>query len=303
MIKGFEWNAKFHHGIYPTVARFWNFYFTMTGLHAVHLIVGAILAREVGRAFRDRGQSLHYPLIVAAGYTGLMVWHGGLSGSALMRDLDHAMTLVEATLSAARVPVTLKMRLGWDHGSMNAPELARRAEQAGVAMVTVHGRTRCQFYGGRADWSAIAKVREAIAIPLVANGDCQSAEDAREMMRASGADAAMIGRGAYGRPWWPGVIAGRIDAGSGISEPELSTEAEMAAAHHASIIEFYGEDHGNRIARKHVGWMLDRLAERLLLSRESAAVWRSRLLQTKDNASVAGGLRTLYAQCGDRVAA
>ena len=149
---------------------------------------------------------------------------GGLSGSALMRDLDHAMTLIEATVKAAAVPVTLKMRLGWDHGTLNAPELARRAEAAGVRMITVHGRTRCQFYGGRADWSAIARVREAITVPLIANGDGVSAADARAMLAASGADGIMLGRGAYGRPWWPGVIANLLDPGSGIMEPTLAEE-------------------------------------------------------------------------------
>jgi hypothetical protein len=155
---------------------------------------------------------------------------GGLSGSALMRNLDHAEKLIEATVEASSVPVTLKMRLGWDHGSLNAPELARRAEAAGITLVTVHGRTRCQFYGGKADWSAIARVREAISIPLIANGDGNSVEDAREMLAKSGADGVMIGRGAYGRPWWPGVIAEGLDPGSGRPEPSLSEEAEIFAS-------------------------------------------------------------------------
>jgi tRNA-dihydrouridine synthase B len=219
---------------------------------------------------------------------------GGLSGSALMRDLDHAMTLVEATVGAARVPVTLKMRLGWDENSLNAPELARRAENAGVSLVTVHGRTRCQFYGGKADWRAIARVREAVSIPLVANGDGQSAADARAMLTASGADAVMIGRGACGRPWWPGVIAGQLDAGCGIPEPSLEEEAGMVRRHHREIVEFHGGHHGNRIARKHVGWVIGRLEERRLLTPEEAQQWRARLLQTNDNTAVADGLGELY---------
>lgn len=151
----------------------------------------------------------------------------GYSGSALMRDLDHALTLVEATVDAVRVPVTLKMRLGWDHESMNAPDLAARAEAAGVVMITVHGRTRCQFYKGEADWDAIRAVRERVTVPLVANGDCGSAQDAREMMRRSGADAVMVGRAAYGRPWLPGAIAAELD---GLPRPAVPNSANWSAS-------------------------------------------------------------------------
>ena len=227
---------------------------------------------------------------------------GGLSGSALMRDLDHAMTLIEATVQAASIPVTVKMRLGWDHGTMNAPELARRAEGAGVAMVTVHGRTRCQFYGGKADWSAIAKVREAISIPLIANGDGVTAQDAKAMLDISGADGIMIGRGAYGRPWWPGVIANAIDPGSGITEPDLAVEAEIIIQHHDAILRHHGHHHGNRIARKHVGWAITRLEERGFLELEAATAWRASLQRTDDNAAVAHGLGQLYANCLSRKA-
>ncbi len=219
---------------------------------------------------------------------------GGLSGSALMRDLDHALRLIEATVAASSVPVTLKMRLGWDHDSLNAPELARRAEAAGIVLVTVHGRTRCQFYGGRADWSAIARVRDAITIPLIANGDGNSIADARAMLEKSGADGIMIGRGAYGRPWWPGVIAEGLDPGSGIEEPDLAEEAEIVRLHHDRILSHHGSHHGNRIARKHVGWVITRLAERGLLSNADAAHWRARLMQTNDNAQVSRGLHALY---------
>ncbi|WP_245411878.1 tRNA dihydrouridine synthase [Phyllobacterium leguminum] len=153
---------------------------------------------------------------------------GGYSGSALMRDLDHAMTLVETTVKAVRVPVTLKMRLGWDEHSINAPELARRAEDAGVRMVTVHGRTRCQFYEGRADWDAIHAVREAVSIPLVANGDVISASDAEEILARSGADAVMIGRGCYGQPWLPGEIARMADGPSPLPSPrEIRGEGDL----------------------------------------------------------------------------
>ncbi len=228
---------------------------------------------------------------------------GGLSGSALMRNLDHAQKLIEATVDASSVPVTLKMRLGWDHDSMNAPDLARRAEAAGVALVTVHGRTRCQFYGGKADWAAIARVREAIEIPLVANGDGTSVEDARQMLEKSGADGVMIGRGAYGRPWWPGVIAEGLDPGSGVKEPPLAEEAGIVANHHERILSHHGHHHGNRIARKHVGWAIGRLAERNLLSSERAASWRVSLLRTNDNAAVRLGLQQLYDEAQAKAAA
>ena len=228
---------------------------------------------------------------------------GGLSGSALMRDLDHATKLVKATVSAAKVPVTLKMRLGWDHGSLNAPELARRAEDAGVSLVTVHGRTRCQFYTGSADWSAIARVREAISIPLVANGDADSLADVKAMLQASGADGIMMGRAAYGRPWWPGVIAGQLDPGSGIAEPSLAEQARIVGEHHAAIIDYHGNEHGNRIARKHVGWAIARLKQQGCLDAERASRWRGTLLRTENNGDVARGLRNVYADCDLREAA
>ena len=219
---------------------------------------------------------------------------GGLSGSALMRDLDHALTLIEATVQSARVPVTLKMRLGWDAKSINAPELAGRAEAAGVQMITVHGRTRCQFYGGKADWSAIRAVREAISIPLIANGDVSTAEDARTMISESGADGVMIGRGAYGRPWWPGVIANQLEQGSGIEEPSLDAEKEIVSEHYQQMLLNYGPELGNRTARKHIGWTIARLEERKYLSPSQAASWRQKILTSRDSAHVAASLLGLY---------
>ena len=227
----------------------------------------------------------------------------GASGSALMRDLDHALTLIEATVGAVNVPVTLKMRLGWDHDSINAPALGRRAEDAGVRMITVHGRTRCQFYTGKADWQAIAKVRAAISVPLIANGDGVTASDARAMLLASGADGIMIGRGAYGRPWWPGVIAEALDPGSGIAEPGLEAEGRMVSRHHDAILTRHGHHHGNRLARKHVGWVIERLHQRRIIGSSEAQDWRARLLRISDNAAVARGLSRLYAGCQERKAA
>ncbi len=221
---------------------------------------------------------------------------GGLSGSALMRNIDHAITLVEATVAASQVPVTLKMRLGWDENSLNAPELARRAEQAGVALITVHGRTRCQFYTGKADWKAIRAVRDVISIPLIANGDGNSVEDARAMMKASGADGVMLGRSTYGRPWWPGVIAEGLEAGTGKAAPSLAEECSYLLAQQDETLSLYGDVLGNRTFRKHLGWAITRLLERQYLSPEQTQALRSSLLTDKDNARVTAGLSQIYEQ-------
>jgi tRNA-dihydrouridine synthase B len=178
---------------------------------------------------------------------------GGYAGSALMRDPDHALGLIEATVKAVDVPVTLKMRLGWDEQSINAPEIARRAEGAGIQLVTIHGRTRMQFYEGRADWDAIAAVRAAISVPLIANGDVETSDDVREILRRSGADAVMIGRGCQGRPWHAGVLAGA-------EAPAADEIADIAVEHYRAMLEFYGDHVGVRHARKHLGWYLDRHA-------------------------------------------
>ncbi len=176
---------------------------------------------------------------------------GGLAGSALMRDLDHATTLVREVVAAVRVPVTVKMRLGWDHLSLNAPELARRAEAEGAALLTVHGRTRCQFYKGAADWRAIRAVKAAVRVPVVANGDCLSAADAAAMLTQSGADAVMIGRAALGQPWLVGDVA-RALAGESPRTLSATTRCEAALGHYDLLLSLYGVAKGVRHARKHL---------------------------------------------------
>jgi len=184
----------------------------------------------------------------------------GASGSALMRDLDHALGLIEATVDAVRVPVTLKMRLGWDASTMNAPDLARRAEGAGITLITVHGRTRCQFYHGAADWVAIRAVKQAVSVPVVVNGDIESCDDAVEALAVSGADAVMIGRGAQGRPWLPGQIARYLITGAREQAPSLAEQHRLIDGLYDQMLDHHGLAIGRRHARKHLGWALDRAA-------------------------------------------
>lgn len=213
----------------------------IAGCHAAQLAEAARLAAGEGAAMVDINMGCPARKVV-----------GGLAGSALMRDLAHATALVRAVVAAVRVPVSLKMRLGWDHASLNAAELGRRAEAEGVAMLTVHGRTRCQFYKGAADWSAIRGVVDAVGIPVVANGDCASVADARAMLASSGAAAVMIGRAAVGRPWLVGAIGRALADGGEAEMPPAAARAEAALAHYDHLLAAFGVAQGVRHARKHL---------------------------------------------------
>ena len=181
----------------------------------------------------------------------------GYSGSALMRDLDHALTLIEAVVGAVKVPVTLKTRLGWDDAVLNAPVLARRAEDAGIAMITIHGRTRCQFYTGAADWHAIRAVKDAVTIPVIANGDIVDAGSARAALAASGADGVMVGRGAQGAPWRLAQIGAALFGTPAPVVPQGAALGDLVIGHYEDMLAFYGVDLGVKVARKHLGWYLE----------------------------------------------